>query len=133
MIPESFLSKAMFIKFLKFGAVGLSGVAVDFGTTWLCKEVLRIPKYVANALGFTLAATSNYFLNRIWTFNSHNPEIAFEYLRFFGVSLAGLGINTLILFILVSKFHKPFYLSKAFAIGVVMIWNFFVNLLFTFG
>jgi len=119
-------------KFVKFGVVGFSGLFVDFGTTYLCKEKLRIHKYVANAIGFTLAATTNYTLNRIWTFQSHDPRIALQFSSFFVISLIGLGINTLILWILVSKYHKHFYLSKLFAIGVVMIWNFFANASITF-
>jgi putative flippase GtrA len=126
-------SKTFILKFLKFAAVGVTGVAVDFGTTYLFKEIVKIPKYVANAIGFTVAATTNYFLNRVWTFESTNPHIAFEYFKFFTIALVGLGINTLILWILVSKFKKHFYLSKLFAIAVVTIWNFLMNMIFTFA
>jgi putative flippase GtrA len=125
--------KVFYFKFLKFAAVGLSGMIIDFGLTWFFKEIVKIPKYVANAIGFIAAATSNYFLNRFYTFESHNPEIAFEYFKFFSVSLVGLGINTLILWLLVTKFKLGFYLSKLFAIMVVIIWNFLVNLAFTFA
>lgn len=122
----------MFMKFLKFACVGLSGVLIDFGITWLLKEVLKVQKYVANAIGFTVAASSNYFLNRIWTFESHNPQIGIEYSKFLIISLIGLGINTFILWLLVSKFKQRFYLSKLFAIAVVTVWNFFMNWIFTF-
>lgn len=127
-----FLNRTFLLKFLKFGTVGLSGVLVDFGITYTCKEIIKIPKYVSNAIGFTVAAIWNYIFNRIWTFQSHDPEITYEFLRFFSVSLIGLGINTLILWLLVSKFKMNFYVSKLFAIGTVMIWNFIVNLLVTF-
>lgn len=119
-------------KFLKFGVVGFSGVFVDFGLTYLCKEKLKIQKYIANAIGFTSAATSNYYLNRIWTFHSHNPEIALEYGRFLGIALIGLLINTLVIYLLVSKTKTNFYLAKLVAIVIVTIWNFFVNLNYTF-
>lgn len=129
----SFLTKEFIWKFIKFGVVGFSGVFVDFGITYVSKEWIKIPKYIANAIGFTIAATSNYFFNRIWTFHSTNPQIAVEFSSFFIISLIGLGINTLILWILVSKYHKNFYVSKLFAIGVVTIWNFLVNYFFTFA
>ncbi|MDD3742935.1 MAG: GtrA family protein [Lentimicrobiaceae bacterium] len=119
-------------KFIKFGIVGFSGVLVDFGFTYICKEWLKIQKYVANAIGFTVAASSNYFLNRWWTFHSQNPEIAMEYTRFLLISIVGLGINTLVLWILVSKGKYNFYLAKLFAIAVVTIWNFIANLNYTF-
>jgi putative flippase GtrA len=46
--------------------------------------------------------------------------------------MIGLGINTLILWLIVSKLKHNFYLSKFFAIIVVTIWNFFANIYFTF-
>lgn len=128
-----FIDKALIWKFIKFGIVGLSGVVVDFAFTYICKEWIKIPKYIANAIGFTIAAISNYIFNRIWTFHSHNPEITIEFIKFFVISLIGLAINTIILWILVSKFNRRFYISKLFAIGVVMIWNFIANLIYTFA
>lgn len=127
------LSGQFLLKFLKFACVGGSGVLVDFGITYLFKEIVKIPKYLANAIGFTVAATTNWFLNRIWTFGSHNPQIAIEYLKFLVISIVGLGINTLILWLLVSKLKWRFYLSKLIAIAVVMVWNFIMNLIFTFA
>jgi len=127
-----FLIKALLVKFIKFGVVGFSGVGVDFGFTWLCKEVLRIQKYVSNAIGFTIAASTNYILNRIWTFQSNNPEVLLEYGKFILISMIGLGINTLVLWFLVSRLRQNFYLSKLFAIAVATVWNFLANLFYTF-
>ena len=120
-------------KFLKFVAVGCSGMIIDFGITYLCKEILKINKFLSNGIGFVLAATSNYFLNRIWTFESHNEEIGIQYAQFMIVSTIGLAINSLALFLLNEKLKWNFYLSKLFAIGITTIWNFFANLLFTFA
>ncbi|MBK7028783.1 MAG: GtrA family protein [Bacteroidales bacterium] len=128
-----FLTEELIIKFLKFGAVGATGVVVDFGFTYVSKEILKIQKYVANAIGFTIAATTNYFLNRWWTFHSNNPDIGIEYSRFLFISILGLGINTFVIWLLVSRYNRNFYLSKLFAIGVVTIWNFILNLIFTFA
>lgn len=128
-----FFEKAFLMKFLKFCVVGFSGTAIDFGLTWLCKEIFKIPKFLANAIGFVMAATSNYILNRIWTWGSTNEQVGVEYVKFFAVSLIGLGLNTLILYIFNEKLKFNFYLSKVFATGVVMLWNFFANNFFTFA
>ena len=130
---DSILTKAYFFKFIKFGLVGFSGLFIDFGITYITKEKLNIPKYVANAIGFVAAATSNYFFNRVWTFKSNNPEVMVEFTEFFLISLIGLGLNTLLLWILVSKFKMNFYLAKVFAIGLVTIWNFLANAFITFN
>jgi len=120
-------------KFIRFGAVGLSGMVLDFSITWLFKEVLKINRYLANAAGFIVAASSNYLLNRIWTFNSHNPDVGWEYGRFLVVSTAGLAINSLTLWLLHKKGNMNFYLAKLFAIAVTTIWNFLANYFFTFS
>ena len=126
------IDKLFILKFLKFGVVGFSGVFVDFGITYLFKEIIKINKYVSNAIGFIFAATSNYILNRIWTFESENADVATEYGKFMLVSVIGLGINSLTLYLLTDKLKWNFYLSKIFAIGAATLWNFFANLLFTF-
>ncbi|MDR1886557.1 MAG: GtrA family protein [Prevotellaceae bacterium] len=120
------------LKFLKFCAVGFSGMVIDFGTTWLLKEKLRVNKYVANSCGFILAASSNYMLNRIWTFESHRAQIVTEYFSFVGFAVFGLALNNLIVYIFSDKLKWNFYLAKVFAIGIVTLWNFGMNFLFTF-
>ena len=126
------IDKLLLSKLLKFGIVGCSGMIIDFGTTYLCKEILKINKFLSNGIGFILAATSNYFLNRNWTFNSQSEDIGTQYVQFMIVSAIGLGINSIVLYILNEKLKWNFYFSKLIAIAITTIWNFFANLLFTF-
>ena len=119
-------------KFVKFCVVGFSGMVVDFGATWLCKEKFGWNKYLSNSIGFVLAATNNYLWNRIWTFQSTNTNIPVEYGKFFLIAAIGLGINNLTIYLLHGKLKWNFYLSKIIAVGVVTIWNFTMNYLFTF-
>lgn len=120
-------------KLIKFCIIGFTGLLVDFGLTILSKEVLKIPKYISNGIGFTIATTTNYFLNRVWTFKSTNPDLFVEYTHFLFISLTGLFINSLILWILVSKFKQKFYVAKFIAIVITTFWNFFANYLYTFA
>ncbi len=129
---ETFFTKTILLKFIKFGIVGLSGVIVDFGVTYILRDKIKIQQYFANAIGFCVAASSNYFFNRIWTYQSQNPKVWLEFTEFFLISLVGLIINTFILWMLVSKFKWKFYFSKLCAIGIVTIWNFVINTLITF-
>lgn len=128
-----FLSKTFILKFLKFSAVGFSGLLVDYAFTFLFKEIFKVQKYVSNSIGFTLAASSNYVLNRVWTFESDNPEIALEYGEFLVISLIGLGLNNLILWLIVSRLKWNFYFAKLIAIGFVTVWNFLANFFITFN
>lgn len=133
MLLQSFFTEAFLLKFIKFSLVGFSGVFVDFGTTFLCKEVLKIQKYIANTCGFTLAATSNFFMNRIWTFQSTNPNVMLEFTRFFFIALIGLLINLLIIWAMSGKFRVNFYVSKLVATVLVTLWNFLINAYYTFA
>ena len=127
------MGKILFYKLIKYCIVGFSGVIVDFSITWLLKEKLYVNKYIANTAGFVSAATSNYVLNRIWTFESENPRIAGEYVSFFVISIIGLGLNNLIIWLCADKLKWNFYFSKIVAIGLVTLWNFVMNYLFTFS
>jgi putative flippase GtrA len=120
----------MIFKFLKFGIVGFSGMVIDFSITILLKEKIKIHRYIASSAGFTIAASSNYLFNRIWTFGSDNPRVLVEYGTFILISVIGLAINNLFLFIFERK--AKFYLAKFLAIIVTMIWNFFANYFVTF-
>jgi putative flippase GtrA len=120
----------LFFKFFKFGIVGFSGALIDFSITYLLKEKAKIHRYIANSVGFTAAASSNYVFNRIWTFHSHNPGIGTEYFKFMIVSVIGLGINNFFLYLFEKRFS--FYFSKLLAVGVTMIWNFGANYFITF-
>jgi putative flippase GtrA len=120
------------IKFIKFGIVGVSGVVVDFGITWLLKEKARANQYIANSTGFMCAVFNNYLLNRIWTFHSHDPSIAWQFSKFLLIAMVGLALNNSIIYYLNEKKGMAFYPSKLVATGIVMIWNFGANYLITF-
>ena len=134
--------RPLITKFIKFAVVGASGAVIDFGLKALCKGIFGIPELLSNAIGFTVAATSNYFLNRVWTWRSTSKEVGIEYAKFFFVSLVGLGLNSLIVFLLkdisiVPRFVETnidwdFWVAKIIATGIVMVWNFLANNLFTF-
>lgn len=129
--------KPLITKFIKFGIVGATGMVVHFGVLYLCKELIGINPFVSNTIGFITAATTNYILNRIWTFRSHEKQMTVEYLKFILVSLVGLGINNGTLWLggkLLPTWNDDwrFYILWIIAVGVTTLWNFFGNLLFTF-
>jgi putative flippase GtrA len=120
------------LRFLKFGAVGLSGLIIDFSITWLCKEMLKINKYVANGIGFVFGVTNNYFLNRIFTFQNQDPNIGIQFLSFLLISIIGFGLNTGLLYFLQKKTILNFYACKIFVTIIISLWNFIANSFYTF-
>lgn len=129
--------RPLITKFVKFGLVGASGMVVHFAVLYFFREIVGLNDFVANTIGFITAATTNYFLNRWWTFRSQEKQVAVEYLKFILVSVIGLGINNGTLWLgskLLPEWNDDwrFYVLWVFAVGVTTLWNFFGNMLFTF-
>lgn len=126
-------------RLLRFGVVGFSGFCVDFGITWVFYTAMGWSIYLATGVGFCCGATSNYILNRRWTWRSDNPNVAGEFAKFFGVSLLGLAIHYGVLagcmqleWLRVEGWLGGEWTSKLVATGVVMVWNFLANNFYTF-
>ena len=120
------------LTFLRFGIVGTTGMCIDFGITWLCREKLHINKYIANTLGFSFAVVNNFFWNRVWTFESKTRQWQPQFYKFLLIAVMGLLLNNLLLYFFNEKKTIPFYWAKALAIVCVFVWNFTANFLFTF-
>ncbi len=120
------------LKFIKFGFVGFTGLIIDFGITWICKENLKINKYVANGIGFLFGVTNNYFLNRYFTFENHNPNIGTQFISFLIIAIIGFTLNTGVLYVLQKKTKINFYACKALVTIIVFFWNFAANTFYTF-
>jgi len=143
------IDRSFIQKFVRFAIVGLTGMVVDYGFLVLFVQVCGWPGLVSNALSFTLAASWNYTLNRLWTFQSKDDKIGKEYAKFFTVSVVGLGISTLTIWLIIRLAPSWsensgegfvvagvtilwFYVAKAISIAITMLWNFFANYLYTF-
>ena len=116
----------------KFGIVGFIGMCVDFLITWLLKEKLRINKYIANSIGFTCAVINNFFLNLKWTFHTGGPNVNIYFVKFILISVIGLGLNNMFIYLFNDRLSINFYVSKALAVVCVFVWNFTANNYFNF-
>lgn len=122
-----------FISLVKFGLTGFTGLLIDFSITWLFKDELHLNKFVANAIGFTAAVFSNYFINRLWTFSERDKvKVGRQLASFAVVSLVGLLLNSCFIYVLNELFFLNFYFSKAIAVVLVFFWNFTANYFFVF-
>ena len=120
-------------RLLKFAVVGVSGMAIDFSVTWIGKEKLQLNKYLSNSLGFCCAVINNFFWNRYWAFAGSSQPLAGQFAKFALVSLTGLLLNNLLLYLLVKYSKSNFYILKLVVIGLVFFWNYCINFLFTFN
>ncbi len=143
-------------RFIKFAIVGAFGAVVDFavlnfmkiifermglGVGWnIGLDTQQIQLIAANTISFSTAVVSNFTWNRLWTFpESRERPIASQLAQFATVNVIGLIINTVILVMMDTYVFSHFVsdrlsynLAKAFAIGVVLFWNFGVNRIWTY-
>ncbi|PJB11805.1 MAG: glycosyl transferase family 2 [Flavobacteriales bacterium CG_4_9_14_3_um_filter_40_17] len=127
------VSEAIVYKLFKFMLVGIGGTTIDFGITYLLKEKVKINKYIANSIGYLSAATSNYVFTRIWVFESTNPNLSKQYLIFVTISLIGLGLMNLFIWLYHEKFKMNFYIAKVIALIIVLVWTFSAHYTITFS
>jgi putative flippase GtrA len=137
-------------RFLKFAAVGAIGAAIDFGVMNLLTQAGGIPLVPAGTISFIAAVSSNFIWNRYWTYpDSRSRPITHQLSMFFAVNLAGVAIRIPILHFIelplikaLVKLHMRAPLSSEFlarnltlalAVGIVMLWNFFVNRYWTYN
>jgi putative flippase GtrA len=137
-------------RFLRFAVVGLIGAVIDYGVSNIAFAIFHIPSPIAATISFVLAVTSNFILNRYWTYpDSRSKSISHQLTQFAIVSLIGLGIRfmfftwmepPLITLFTGAPAHgimTPDFLGHnitlTVSIGVVLLWNFFANRYWTYA
>jgi len=76
-------------EFLRFGVVGVIGFLVDTAVVYATRDALGV--YLAGGLAYVAAVTSNFFINRAWTFrgrgHGHTVELWSKYLAIYTVGI----------------------------------------------
>lgn len=138
------------LRFFKFMVVGAIGAVVDFGVMNLLTHWFDAPLVLAGTISFVCAVISNFIWNRYWTYpDSRSRPLHRQLMMFFVVNVAGAAIRIPILWTLEPPLLRLFealalplpvtaeFLAKnltvAVAVGIVMLWNFFVNRYWTYN
>jgi len=126
-----------FEQFLKFCLVGLSGVAVDMGTMLFFVDVVRFDPRLAVIPAFLVAATTNYALNRAWTFQGTESRVASSYATFIVVCALGaalrVGLMHVLLFVRFFAEGHGYLIANFIGIVVATIFNFVGSRYIVFG
>ncbi len=135
-------------QFIKFGITGAIGAVVDFGTFailtrlvgWTATYTLFGTKIIAaNNVSVFLAICSNFLINRAWTFQGAEGNVAKQGAGYFALNTFTWALNQIIvsLFVQWSLFVSLFgeerdFAAKAAAIVFILFINFFGSKLFIF-
>jgi putative flippase GtrA len=115
----------------KFCVVGALGYLINLAVYELLRHA-GLHYLVAATGSFLVAVTSNYTWNRLWTFRESRGHVGVQGMRFFVVSVAALGANLLLLYLLVTYGGLGKLPAQAIAIVLVTPLNFVGNKLWSF-
>lgn len=118
-------------KFIRYAVVGAIGTGIYVFLLTLLIEVLRYDPVISSALAFIIIVIISYILNYKWTFRAKNRHrVSFP--RYLTVSLMGLLLNTIIMFLAVNVFSIWYGIAQVLAIVLIPISNFILNFYWSF-
>ncbi|MBJ7898557.1 MAG: glycosyltransferase [Cyanobacteria bacterium RI_101] len=123
-------------RFLRFAVVGAGGVAVDMAALFIFSDPQMLAWGLTRSklLAAELAIVHNFLWNDFWTFGDvarrqpGNRRRLKRFVKFNLICGAGLILNVLLLNLFFNGLGFNRYLANLFAIALVTIWNFWLNL-----
>ncbi len=126
-----FLSKAG-----RFYTIGATGILVNYAVTTLLGGLLPGLWYLYAALaGIIFSITSNFFLNKLWTFEDRDfaaSKTLMQYGLFAGFSTPGAVIQLSMLFMLHGNQQISYPIALILAVMAAALGNFLLNKKWTF-
>ncbi len=108
----------------RFCVVGGLCFLLDYGLLFVCTEYGGIPYLWSSGISFSVSVLVNYWLCLAYVFRGAGEQSRRQRVLFFGSSVAGLGINQVVMWALVDGLGVYYMVAKLFATGVVTVWNY---------
>ena len=123
-------NKKLFQQIFKFGIVGGLAFLIDYGLLFLLTEFVNIHYLISSIISFIVSLIFNYILSIKWVFDVTKKQTYKEVIVFVVLSVIGLGINQLVMYVGVDKLTIHYMLVKIISTFIVMIWNFITRKIF---
>lgn len=123
---------SMLVQFLNFACVGAVATAVQYFVLVALVQFGDIRPVLASGVGYAAGAGINYLINYHYTFASQQSHLQ-AMSKFLSVAVVGLTLNSLIVEVATEKLQLHYLVAQVIATGLVLMWNFFANRVWTFG
>ncbi|MBQ8626267.1 MAG: GtrA family protein [Agathobacter sp.] len=118
-------NKALVLQFCRFASVGIISLAVDYGFMVFLTESTLMGYFRACAFSYTISILVNYVLSMRYVFRGREDvSKAKEVSIFLVLSLIGLGLNQVAMWLLVDVLNIYYAVAKVLAAGMVTGYNF---------
>lgn len=123
--------KKLMEQIIKFGFVGFLCFFIDYGIMVLLTECFGMDPLLSSGVSFTVSVAVNYILSITFVFETDRKKSRFgEFVIFVFLSVIGLGINELCMWVAIRMLGIHYMISKVGATGVVMVYNFISRKMF---
>lgn len=123
--------KKLIAQFMKFGIVGVIAFVIDYGVMIFLTEVFGVPYLISTTISFVVSVIFNYFASMLFVFKRKDDmSRRREFIIFIVLSVCGLGINDLLMWLMVDSLYIDYRLSKIVVTVVVAVWNFVTRKIF---
>lgn len=127
---SNFIHSKLFKQLFRFGVVGGLAFLIDAGLLYILTEFWHIHYLISSVISFTVSLAFNYILSIIWVFDVKKKQTYKEVILFVVLSVIGLGINQLVMFLGVDFLHIYYMLCKVISTIIVMVYNFITRKIF---
>ena len=94
---------------------------------------MNIHYLISSIISFTVSVIFNYILSIKWVFDVNKKQGTKDFIIFVVLSTIGLGINSIIMYLMVDEMNIHYMLSKLVATFIVMVYNFITRKIFIEG
>lgn len=121
-------------QFMKFGAVGGIAFLIDYSLLIFLTEVFQFDYLISASISFTISVIFNYAASMRFVFSGkEGMSRRREFITFVTLSVIGLIINNVLMWIGVEIFSVDYRITKLFATVLVTLWNFISRKIFLDG
>ncbi len=118
--------------FFRYVLIGFFATLIDVSLLYILTEFFNIWYLYSASVSYLVAVVPHYVLNKYFNFKNKNKRIFSQFSIFLIISLSGLLLTQIILYVLVELFNIWYMFSKGVAIVLVLFYHYNLNKKITF-